>query len=157
MHPVNFGCACTCITANTFLDAPAWQLGDRKAARRKCQHGHIGGSVTKIPMGCADFPTSPWLFQVRLSASWEEGYKQVAQLFPTIKLQSFQTPQMVLLQAYGLHFCNSSSREKELGGLTLLDDSCLSCCQITGTTSQSRSRDQARLLDSAIPEKKPCL
>lgn len=53
-----------------------------------------------------------------------------------------------------LHFCNSSSREKELGGLTLWDDSWWSCCQITGTTSPCRSWDQARLPDSAIPEKK---
>lgn len=37
VHPVNFGCACTCITANVFLDAPAWQLGDRNAARRVIQ------------------------------------------------------------------------------------------------------------------------
>lgn len=37
VHPVNFGCACTCITANVFLDAPARQLGDRNAARRVIQ------------------------------------------------------------------------------------------------------------------------
>lgn len=40
---------------------------------KKCQCAHIGGLITKIPMGCAELPISPWLFQIRLSASWEEG------------------------------------------------------------------------------------
>lgn len=37
MHPINFGCACTHITANVFLGALARQLGDRNAARRVTQ------------------------------------------------------------------------------------------------------------------------
>lgn len=40
---------------------------------KKCHHGHVGELITKILMGGADLPISPWLFHIRLSASWEEG------------------------------------------------------------------------------------
>lgn len=109
-----------------------------------------GGLIIKIPTGCADPPVSPWL-----SGPWEEGQKQISQLFPTIKLQSFQTPQTALLRASDeLHFCNSSSREKELGGLTLLDDSCLSCCQITGTASAGARIKPGCLIQPSQKKKK---
>lgn len=84
VHPVNFAqCIPLILAVHVHLSLltcfwmhlhGSWEIEKLQGGLLKtCQHGHIGGLSTKIPMGCADLPGSPWLFQVRLSASWEEG------------------------------------------------------------------------------------
>lgn len=71
VHPVNFGGARTAALLACFWRHlhGSWETEMlQEELLKKCQHGHTGGLITKIPTGCADLPVSPWL-----SASWEEG------------------------------------------------------------------------------------